>query len=107
MHTILGTPYYIAPEVLQGEYDEKCDIWSIGALSYIMLCGDPPFKGNSNNDIFRSILQTELKFIPKKWKEISKEAMNFIQICIQKKAENRPSAKEALFIANLNLIFRY
>ena len=53
MHTILGTPYYVAPEMLKGEYDEKCDVWSIGALTHIMLSGDPPFIENSNNEILR------------------------------------------------------
>ena len=55
MHTILGTPYYVAPEVLKGNYDEKCDIWSIGAMTYLMLCGDPPFTGDSNNEIFKNL----------------------------------------------------
>ena len=64
MHTILGTPYYVAPEILKGEYDEKCDIWSIGALTYLMLCGDPPFIGSSNNEIFKKIIKNELKFNP-------------------------------------------
>ncbi len=56
MHTILGTPYYVAPEVLKGNYDEKCDLWSIGAITYIMLCGEPAFSGKSNNEIFKKIM---------------------------------------------------
>ena len=62
MQTILGTPYYVAPEVLKGSYDEKCDIWSVGALIYIMLVGEPPFNGKTNNVIFSKILNEEVKF---------------------------------------------
>ena len=57
MHIILGTPYYVASEVLKGEYDEKCDIWNIGTMTYLMLCGDLPFTGSSNNEIFKKIVK--------------------------------------------------
>ena len=96
MHTILGTPYYVAPEVLQGEYDEKCDIWSIGALTYIMLCGDPPFKGNSNHEIFNKILREDIKFSSKKWEKISDDAKNFVKNCLIKIPDKRPNAIQCL-----------
>ena len=96
MHTILGTPYYVAPEVLKGDYDEKCDIWSIGAMTYLMLCGDPPFTGDSNNEIFKKIVKAELKFNSYKWKNISDEAKDFVKLCLNKNASQRPSASEAL-----------
>lgn len=48
MKVRFGTPYYIAPEVLRKKYDEKCDIWSIGVITYICICGYPPF--NAKDD---------------------------------------------------------
>ena len=96
MHTILGTPYYIAPEVLKGEYDQKCDIWSIGAITYIMLCGQPPFNAETNNEIFTKIVKSELRFDEDKWSAISPQAVDFVKLCLTKNPEKRPSAIEAL-----------
>ena len=56
MHTIVGTPYYVAPEVLQGSYDFSCDVWSLGIILFIILCGYPPFEGDNNKEIFKRVL---------------------------------------------------
>jgi len=51
-----GTPYYIAPEILKGtSYSEKCDIWSLGVIFYIFLCGYPPFNGDSDEEIMEKV----------------------------------------------------
>lgn len=47
LKTFVGTPIYLPPEILEGEYDEKCDVWSLGILLYILLCGYPPFSGKN------------------------------------------------------------
>jgi len=50
-----GTPYYIAPEVLNKEYNQKCDIWSIGVITYIMICGYPPFNDDDDIEIMKKV----------------------------------------------------
>jgi len=96
MQTVLGTPYYVAPEVLQGSYDHKCDIWSVGAFIYIMLSGEPPFNGKNNNAIFKRILNEEVTYPPEKFKNVSKEAMEFMKACLVKSPTKRMDAQEAL-----------
>lgn len=55
LFTIAGTPYYMAPEVLNGNYNYKCDIWSLGVLMYVLLSGYLPFQGENRNEVFDKI----------------------------------------------------
>lgn len=79
MTTRVGTAYYVSPEVLQGYYDEKCDVWSAGVLLYILLSGDPPFNGANDNEIYRCIAKRKYSFPDNEWKNISHEAKDLIQ----------------------------
>lgn len=58
----LGTPYYIAPEVLLGNYTEKCDVWSIGVILFIMLSGTAPFNGVTDDDIMNAVKKGTFSF---------------------------------------------
>ena len=95
LKTKVGTAYYVSPEILQGDYTEKCDIWSAGVILYIFLSGDPPFNGPSDSAIYGKIAQMKFNFPEKKWKNISKDAKDLISHMIA--PENlRYTAKEVL-----------
>jgi len=75
----LGTPYYIAPEVLKKNYDERCDVWSCGVVMYILLCGYPPFNGPNDKVIFQSVLEGKCKFPDEDWSGVSTQAKDLIK----------------------------
>jgi calcium-dependent protein kinase len=92
---ILGTPYYIAPEVIDGEYNEKCDIWSIGVIMFILLGGSPPFNGNDDDEILRSVKRGEYSLEGKAWNYISKGAKDLLRKMLTHDHKKRISAGEA------------
>eukprot|EP00178_Gracilaria_changii_P009440 TRINITY_DN2762_c0_g1_i1.p1 TRINITY_DN2762_c0_g1~~TRINITY_DN2762_c0_g1_i1.p1 ORF type:complete len:258 (-),score=46.40 TRINITY_DN2762_c0_g1_i1:159-932(-) len=74
----LGTPYYIAPEVLNKKYNEKCDLWSIGVITYIILSGMPPFNGNTDQEIMKKVKIGKFSFSDPCWGSITDKAKDFI-----------------------------
>ena len=88
----LGTPYYIAPEVLEGKYDEKCDLWSCGVIMYILLSGYPPFTGYDDGEILRKVRKGKFEFDEEDWFDISLEAKNLISKMLTLDPKKRISA---------------
>lgn len=92
----LGTPYYIAPEVLAKKYGPKCDVWSCGVITYILLSGTPPFNGSSDQEIMKKVRSGQFAFSDSIWDKISANAKDFITKLLIKDQAQRPSAEEAL-----------
>mmetsp|Transcript_12511 Transcript_12511/g.23232 ORF Transcript_12511/g.23232 Transcript_12511/m.23232 type:complete len:336 (-) Transcript_12511:93-1100(-) len=97
MKTACGTPGYVAPEILYGqEYDFKVDVWSFGVISYILLCGFPPFYHPNNAELFRQIKRGKYEFPSPYWDNVSKEAKEFIASMLVQNPADRPTMTEVL-----------
>jgi calcium-dependent protein kinase len=92
----IGTPFYIAPEVLQNFYNEKCDIWSCGVIMYILLCGSPPFYGNTDDEIYARVKDGKFSLDSEEWDEISDEAKDLLRNSLKKDLNKRYSCEDAL-----------
>jgi calcium-dependent protein kinase len=92
----LGTPYYIAPEVLNKHYNEKCDIWSCGVICYILLSGVPPFNGSTDQEIMKKVKLGKFTFDDDHWKGMSQSCKDFISQLLTYDHEKRPCAEDIL-----------
>ena len=93
-----GTLSFVAPEVLQGKpYDKSVDLWSIGIIAFLLLCGYLPFDDkHSEREIARQTIQDPVPYDNKIWSKISPEAKQFVDGLLQKKPEKRYNIKEVL-----------
>lgn len=110
----MGTPHYLAPEVLNQSYSEKCDIWAIGVIAYLLFSqGKYPFEGSNEMKLYKRIQKTQI-YLPEvskiskqvsqaslgaefDWNTMmSEDAKDFIQVLLTKDANKRPSAQQAL-----------
>jgi calcium-dependent protein kinase len=78
LKSILGTPLYLAPEVLKAKYDHRCDIWSLGIMMYFLLCGDAPFVGRNLKEILKKIQTEQVSFKGESWGSVSQSAQSLI-----------------------------
>jgi len=93
---LVGSSYYIAPEVLKKHYDEKCDIWSCGVIMYILLSGRPPFGGDSDKEIMDKVAKGEYDLESSPFDTLSSSGKDLINKLLIMDPKKRISAQEAL-----------
>ncbi|KAH7283874.1 hypothetical protein KP509_34G029000 [Ceratopteris richardii] len=93
---LAGSSYYMAPEILQGEYSEEIDLWSAGVIMYIILSGAPPFWGPTEQRIYKAIQKGDLRFSCKPWDDSSSSAKDLIGKMLHPDPKYRITAASAL-----------
>jgi len=93
---LVGSSYYIAPEVLKKKYDEKCDIWSCGVILYILLSGRPPFSGENDKEIMQQVAIGKYDLKSNPFNKCSKSCLDLIQKLLIMDPKKRITAQEAL-----------
>eukprot|EP00943_MAST-04B_sp_MAST-4B-sp1_P003108 g3108.t1 len=96
MRKVAGTSYYMAPEVLRGDYSEEADMWSFGVVMFMLLSGRCPFGGHTDEQIQANVLRGKYVFKQDAWEGISNEAKDFIKKLLVQDFKKRMTAKEAL-----------
>ena len=95
MEKKLGTPYYLAPEVLEEKYGKEVDLWSIGVITFVILWGYPPFYGQDAKELFTNIYKVNYEFWDEDWDFISDEAKDFISRLLVKDPTERMTSEQA------------
>lgn len=96
MTTKVGSPYYIAPEVLTGNYGKECDLWSVGVIVYALLCGYCPFDGKSDSMILAKVKRGTFNYNGAEWTAVSDTAKDLINHLLVLQPANRLTAEQAL-----------
>ncbi|KAM0934623.1 putative protein kinase CAMK-CDPK family [Dioscorea sansibarensis] len=96
LNDIVGSAYYVAPEVLHRAYSMEADMWSIGVITYILLCGSRPFWARTESGIFRSVLRADPNFDDSPWPSVTSEAKDFVRRLLNKDYRKRMTAVQAL-----------
>ena len=90
--TVVGTPYYLSPEMIEGKYTPLCDMWSLGVVLYYALVGKFPFQGSDYSSLFNQIRSFHIA----NWGKCSEAAINFIKGLLKRSPKERLTAKQAL-----------
>ncbi|XP_057515847.1 calcium-dependent protein kinase SK5-like isoform X2 [Amaranthus tricolor] len=93
---VVGSPFYVAPEVLKKLYGPEADVWSAGVILYILLCGVPPFWAETDAGIFKQILQGKIDFETRPWPSISDGAKDLITKMLERDPKKRLTAFQVL-----------
>uniref|UniRef100_A0A7N0U5Z4 non-specific serine/threonine protein kinase n=1 Tax=Kalanchoe fedtschenkoi TaxID=63787 RepID=A0A7N0U5Z4_KALFE len=96
LNDIVGSAYYVSPEVLHRSYSVEADMWSIGVIVYILLCGSRPFWARTESGIFRSVLRADPNFNDSPWPSITPEAKDFVKRLLNKDYRKRMTAAQAM-----------
>jgi len=98
LSTSCGTPDYAAPEVLrmEGTYDKAVDMWSVGVISYVLLCGFPPFYAKTQAVLFERIMNAEYTFPEPEWSQVSDSAKDFVTSLLQVDSKRRFTPQQCL-----------
>ncbi|XP_022887352.1 CDPK-related kinase 1-like isoform X1 [Olea europaea var. sylvestris] len=96
LNDIVGSAYYVAPEVLHRSYGTEADMWSIGVIAYILLCGSRPFWARTESGIFRAVLKADPSFDEAPWPSLSSDAVDFVKRLLNKDYRKRLTAAQAL-----------
>ncbi|KAH1194560.1 CDPK-related kinase 1 [Glycine max] len=96
LNDIVGSAYYVAPEVLHRSYGTEADMWSIGVIAYILLCGSRPFWARTESGIFRAVLKADPSFEEAPWPSLSADAKDFVKRLLNKDYRKRLTAAQAL-----------
>ncbi|NP_001275230.1 calcium-dependent protein kinase 1-like [Solanum tuberosum] len=93
---VVGSPYYVAPEVLKKRYGPEADVWSAGVIVYILLSGVPPFWAENEQGIFEQVLHGDLDFSSDPWPSISEDAKDLVRGMLVRDPRKRLTAHEVL-----------
>jgi len=96
LQTVVGTIYYMAPQVFQGKYNAKADMWSVGVLAYMLLTSQLPFFGDSRNEIMERIVMGEYNFQGRCWKDVSQTSKDIVSGLLEVCQNRRLTASKAL-----------